>query len=632
MPHGYFGRILRVDLSSGDISVDEQDDVWYRRYFGGAGVSAYYLLKEMPAGADPLGPDNRLIVAPGVITGAPVTGAARMGIGAKSPMSGGIGKSEVGGFFNSELKRAGYDGIVLQGQAEKPVYLWINDGVAELRDARHLWGLGVLETEEAIRAELGERMARIACIGPAGERLVRFACIVSDLKDSAGRSGVGAVMGSKRLKAIVARGKTPPSYADPEAVKVLGKMMAETGPVKAKGLHDFGTGSGMDAYNLAGNMPTRNFRDAWFDETDAISAPTVMKTLGLKMEGCYACAIRCKKVVKVDEPWVADPRYGGPEYETLGAFGSDCLVSDAKALARAHHLCQHYGMDSLAAGTGIAFAMECFERGYLTRSDLDGLELTWGNAEAMLKLLEMMGERQGIGDLLAEGATRAARKIGGGAEEVLMAAKGIDLAMHEPRLKPSMGLSFAAGNYGGDHSTGVHDTFFDKEGPSLNNQAKPLGILEAIPASELSNRKVHLFTQLLKWRSVTDTVCLCYFVPWSYDETTRLINAITGWNTSVEELMLLGERTLTMGRAFNTREGFTPADDRLPGRFFSPPARGPLAEKGQALDPQKFQEAIRSYYYMMGWDVETGVPTRITLERLGVGWVADELGKAGKLP
>ncbi|MHB0868683.1 MAG: aldehyde ferredoxin oxidoreductase family protein [Chloroflexota bacterium] len=631
MPYGYYGKILRVNLSSGAISVDEQGESWYRRYLGGAAMSAYYLMKELKPGIDPLGPDNKLVMFPGVITGIPVSGAARMSIGAKSPMSGGIGKSEVGGFFNAELKHAGFDGIVIEGQAERPVYLWIKDGVAALRDAGHLWGKSVLDTEEALKAETDERFARVAAVGPAAERMVRFACIIHDLKDSAGRGGMGAVMGSKKLKAVAVRGKIPPQYADPTTIRVLGKAMAEAVPTKARANHEYGTGAGMAGAALMGNVPTRNFRDGYFDQVERITAVAVAESIRVGMEGCYACAVRCKKVVKVGGPWAVDPKYGGPEYETLAAFGSCCGIDDLKALARAHHLCNQYGMDTISAGATIAFAFECYEKGYITRADTDGLELTWGNAEAMLKLVDMIAYRQGIGDVLAEGSRMAARRIGSGADELAMQVKGVELGMHEPRLKQGLGLAFAVANHGADHGTGLHDIFFEKDGPNLTNEAKPLGILEPMPASELSSRKASLFAQLHRWQMVTDSLCYCNFVPWSYEEVVRLVNVTTGWNSSLEELLLVGERAITLGRVFNVREGFTSSDDRLPKRFFAPPMKGSLAEKQQAIDPAKMEEAIRSYYYLMGWD-ESGVPTRPTLERLDLAWAADDLAEQGKLP
>ena len=631
MPYGYYGRILRVNLSTGAISEDQNDEVWYRRYMGGAAMSAYYLLKELKPGVDPLGPDNKLIIAPGVLTGVPASGMGRNGVGAKSPQSGGIAKSEVAGFFGSELKHAGFDGIIVEGEADKPVYLWIKDGKAEIRDAGKIWGLPTLETQEAIRDEVGDRLARVSAIGPAGERLVRFACIMNDLKSAVGRGGLGAVMGSKKLKAIAARGKMPPAYANPDKVKALARMIAAEIPTRARANWEYGTGAAMVPYNAAGNVPCRNFRDGYFENAEANSAQAVKEQIRLRMESCYACAVHCKKVVKVDEPWVVDPRYGGPEYETLAAFGNNCGIDNLKAIARANHLCGAYGMDVIATGGTVAFAFECFEKGILSKADLDGLELNWGNAEAMLALVEKIGKREGIGDLLAEGSRMASRRIGRGAEELSMQVKGVELGMHDPRLKPGMGLGYAVANHGGDHGTGMMDTFYEKDGPQLTNDLKPLGILEPVPAKELSTRKVNMYIQGHRWRSVADSAVYCYFAAWRYDEVVDLLNAVTGWNTSVEELMLVGERAITLGRAFNVREGFTPADDTLPRRFFSPPTKGALADKKQAMDPAQLEEAKRAYYYLNGWDPDTGVPTRWTLERLDAPWAAEELARWGKL-
>ncbi|HEX9015923.1 MAG TPA: aldehyde ferredoxin oxidoreductase family protein [Chloroflexota bacterium] len=631
MPLGYYGKILRVNLSNGSITVDEPDETFYRRFLGGASMAAYYLLKELKPGIDPLGPDNKLLMLPGILTGVPVSGNARSEIAAKSPMTGGIGKSEVGGHFNAELKHAGFDGLIFEGRSEKPVWLWIQDGHAELRDASHLWGKEVMDTEDTIRAETGEKFAKVASIGPGGENMVRFACVIHDLKDAAGRTGMGAVMGSKNLKAVAARGKIPPQYADPEAIKRLGKEIHDAVPEKAFGFHEYGTGGAMTAYNLAGNVPTRNFQDGFFENIEPITAPTIKDTIRIGMEACFGCAVRCKKVVRLETPYVADPRYGGPEYETLASNGADCGIDDLAALARIHHLSSAYSLDTISLGTTIAFAMECYEKGILTKADCDGLELTWGNVDATLKLVDKIAHREGIGDLLAEGTRVAAQKLGRGAEELAIHTKGVEVAMHEPRLKQGLGVGYAVSNHGGDHGLGLHDTFWEKEGPTLENEGKPLGILEPMPANEISTRKVNLFTQLHKWRLLQDSISYCYFVPWTYDQIVQLVRATTGWETSIEELMLVGERAITMGRAFNVREGFTPKDDSLPKRFFSPPKKGSLAEKNQAIDPAKLDEAIHTYYYMMGWDEESGVPTRRTLERLDVGWLADDLEAAGKL-
>ncbi len=630
MLYGFQGRILRVNLTDRTVSVDEPDPAWYRQYMGGYAMTSYFLLKEVAPGVDPLGPENKLVMAAGPLTGAAFSGSARIGFGAKSPMTGGIGKSEVGGYFGTEMKMAGFDAIIVEGRADSPVYLWLQDGKAEIRDASHLWGMETRETEAAIRAETGERLARVASIGPAGENMVRFACVILDLHDAAGRTGMGAVMGSKKLKAIAAKGKMKVSFANPERIGQLARSMAADVDTRATNFHQFGTGAVMEGFNLAGNLPTRNFQDGYFDHVQKISAPTLKETIGTGMEGCWACAVRCKKIVKVDDPYQVDPKYGGPEYETLGALGSDCGVSDLKAISYGSQICNATGMDTISAGSTIAFAMDCFERGLLTKEDTGGIDLRFGNTEAMLQLLGMMARREGIGDLLAEGSRRAAQKIGRGAEELSMSVKGLELGMHEPRLKQGLGIGYSVANHGADHEIGFHDTAFEKEGPAFE-AALGLGCQEPMPSTELSDRKAYLFTQRHSWMMGMDSLVECLFVPWSYPELTELLNACTGWKATLQEIVTVGKRAIAMGRAFNLREGFTRADDQLPKRYFSPPLRGSLHENGVGIDAKAMEKAISDYYFYQGWDPATGVPTREALNALGLEWVADELGSRGLL-
>ncbi len=621
--HGFQGKYLRVNLTNRTIVVEEPDPAWYRQYMGGYAASSYYLLKELAPGIDPLGPDNKLVIASGPLTGAAFSGSARVGIGAKSPMTGGIGKSEVGGYFGTEMKFAGFDGIIVEGKADSPVYLWLQDGKAEIRDARHLWGMQTRETEDAIRAETGEKYARVASIGPAGEKLVRFACFMHDLHDAAGRTGLGAVMGSKNLKAIAARGKMKVSFADPAKIQQLARSMAADVDTRATNFHQFGTGAVLEAFNLAGNLPTRNFRDGYFEDAAKISAVAVRDTIRVGMEGCWACAVRCKKVVKVDDPYQVDPRYGGPEYETTGAVGSNCGIGDLKAIAYASQICNANGMDTISAGATISFAMECFEHGLLTKEDTGGIDLRFGNVDAMLQVLELMARREGIGDLLAEGSKRAAQKIGRGAEEFSIQVKGVELGMHEPRFKQGLGIGYSIANHGGDHEIGFHDTAFEKAGPGFE-AALGLGCEEPMPSTELSDRKAYLFSQRHSWMMGMDSMVECLFVPWSYPELTELLSACTGWKATLQEIVNVGHRAITMGRLFNLREGFTRADDQLPKRFFSPPREGSLHENGVAIDPKKMENAISSYYYYQGWDPATGVPTRQTLTALGLEWAAEK--------
>ena len=623
--YGYSGRILHVNLSDGKIRTETPDEKFYRRYLGGWGFIAYYLLKELKPDVKPLSPENKLIIATGPVTGVPIAGSGRNAVGAKSPLTEGFGASEGGGFFGAELKKAGFDCVVIEGESEDPVYLWIHDGEAELRDARHLWGMHIADSQQAIREELGDNLVRTAQIGPGGENLVRYACVINDLKHSAGRTGMGAVMGSKKLKAVAVRGHGKVEVADPEKVRSLARYMSERMAAKPKGAGGvdwgLGTGAWMTAHVLSGNLPTRNFRDGLFPNPEAISAQTIRDTVRVRMESCYACPIRCKKVVKVEEPWNVDPIYGGPEYETLAALGSNCGIDDLKAICKANELCQRYTIDTIGTGAAIAFAMECFENGLITEKDTGGLKLNFGNAEAMVKLVEMIGERKGIGDLLAEGTKRAAEKIGKGAEKYAVHVKGQEVPMHEPRLKRALGLGYAVSPTGADHVHNIHDTSFIS--PSAWERVKAIGILDPVPVEDLGPDKVRLLIYQTYWAVLDNSLVICSSVPWSYDQKLEIVKAVTGWNTTTWELMKIGERILNMARVFNLREGLTADDDWLPDRFFHPQTAGPLSNV--AVDPEKLQEAKRTYYRMMCWDESTGVPSRGKLEELGISWVAEHI-------
>ncbi len=630
MAYGYNGKILRVDLSSGKISVDEPDEVFYRRYIGGRGLALYYLLKELEPDVDSLGPDNMLIFAPGVITGALLPGAARFTVAAKSPLTGTFIGSEAGGFFGPELKFTGYDAVIIKGKANKPVYLWIHDGEVEIRDAGKLWGKTGKETQEGIREELGDNKIRVALIGPAGEKLVRYACIANELKHMNGRGGMGAVMGSKNLKAVAVRGTKKVEVKDSDTVKALARWFAENFKKKGdtSGLHELGTPILILVHQKLGALPTRNFHEGAFEGAEKISGEKLKETLDAGQEACFACPVGCKRKVKVDEPYKVDPAYGGPEYETLAAFGSNCGVDDLKAVVKAAEICNAYTMDTISTGMSVAFAIECFENGILTKDDTGGLELKFGNAEAVVKMAEMIAKREGLGDILAEGVKRAAEKIGKGAEKFALHTKGKELPMHEVRLKAGVGLGYAVSPIGADHTQIEHDPCFETKNPFLD-ELSPLGIQEPVKSTDIGPRKVRLFTYLQHWWSVGDCIELCLFSTaparvWTIPQAAQMVNAVTGWDTTTWELMKVGERCTTMARAFNVREGFTKDDDWIPERFFEPLEGGPL--KGKKLSKDEFKQAIAAYYQMMGWD-ETGVPTKAKLEELDVGWVADRLRK-----
>jgi len=374
-PGGYTGKILRVNLSDKNISVERPDERFYRRYFGGTALIGYYLLKELKPGIDPLGPDNKLIFSAGVITGVPCAGSGRSGVGAKSPLTNGWGDSQAGGFWGAELKRAGWDAIIIEGKAANPVYLWINGDKVEIRDASHLWGKATLEVERQIQDELGDKRVRVTQIGPAGEKLVRFAGIANDLTHFHGRNGHGAVMGSKMLRAIAVRGHQAVPLANPEKVREVSRWLVDNYKVLSAGMTANGTANGIPGLNDDGILPTRNFKEGQFEGYMDIAGETMTETILSGRDNCYACPINCKREVKVGPPYNVDPVYGGPEYETIGSLGSLCGINDLKAIAKGNQICQAYGLDTIGTGNSIAFAMECFERGILSKKDTGGIEL-----------------------------------------------------------------------------------------------------------------------------------------------------------------------------------------------------------------------------------------------------------------
>jgi aldehyde:ferredoxin oxidoreductase len=616
MANGYNGKILRVNLTSGAITTEKLEEMFCRRYIGGAGFITYYLMKELAPGIDALGIANKLMFMMGPMTGLTLSGSGRNCVGCKSPLTGGLAKAEVGGFWGAEVRRAGFDGIIVEGKSAKPVYLWIKDGEVQLKEAGHLWGKPTKETEAMIRAELGDTRIRVASIGPGGENLVRYACVMNDLKEAAGRGGTGAVMGSKNLKAIAARGNKTPEIAHPES---LGEYRQSLMDNKERWLDSslYGTGSAMENYIKIGNTPVNNFRDGEFPEIGQISARALKDTIRIGMEGCYACVVRCKKVVKVDEPDMKiDPLYGGAEYETLAAFGNNCGVSDLKAISKAHEMCNAYALDTISAGLSISLAMECYEQGLLTNKDTGGIDLKWGNAKSMLKVLELIARREGIGDLLAEGSKIAGEKIGRGAEKFSIQVKGLEFGMHDPRAKAALGLGYAVNPHGADHCLNFQDVNYTSMNPSVTDLAS-LGILEPLPADDLSPKKVQMFHFVHNSRLLLDSYVMCSRPPYTNSQYVEMLKNVTGWDTGPVELMRIADRILTLARMFNLREGFTAKDDILPDRFFEGRHGGPAAAKKQ--DRQKLQRAINYYYRIMGWD-EKGVPVPETLEALDIGW------------
>ena len=640
MPYGYTGKILRVDLTTGTIGIDEHDEYWYRTYMGGALYAAWYMLHETPPGVDPLGPDNMLIFANSPIVGAPAAGFNRMTVCGRSPVTGGFGEAHTGGFSGPELKFAGFDAVVVTGKAKKPVYLWIKDGKCEIRDAGHLWGMMTADAEEAIRSELGDNQIKYLGIGPGGEKMVRYACVIDSRREAAGRTGMGAVMGSKNLKCLAIRGTLGINMKDPDYIKERAKWFAKNymDNPDNNNLATFGTAVYISGQSERGMQPTKNFRKGTFEQVDAISGETMKETILVDTEGCYACPVRCKRVVEVKEgPFKAEPKYGGPEYETLASMGSYCEVADLAAISAANQLCNAYGVDTISCGNVVGFAMELYEKGILTKEDTGGVDLTWGNAEGMYKTVEMICKREGIGKDLGEGVARFAKKWGKGAAKYAIHVKAEEMAMHEPRFKGMLGITYAVSELGAEHTRVEHDPDFDAIAPDTNvEQMKVLGLLQRVENPTIDWIKMRMYYYLQHHFSMLDTLgcCLLTFAPVRTFTMTDLVlmsNAITGWETSLWELMKLGERRWNLVRLYNIREGFTKDDDWLPDRMFEGIENGP--EAGRAVDRKEFREALDLYYEICNWD-ENAVPRIGKLVELDVNWAAerrDEWVAQGKL-
>ncbi len=644
MPIGYNGKILHVNLTTGELRVEEPPESFYRQYMGGSALNMYYLLKEMPAGANPLGPDNILALSVSVTTGAPISGQSRMTASAKSPLTGAIGDAQCGGFFPAEMKFAGFDAFIIKGKSPRPVYLWVNDGQYELRDAGHLWGKITGEVEASLKEELGDPNIEVAQVGPAGERGVRFAAIINMSNRANGRTGMGAVMGSKNLKAVVVRGKEGKknfAVADKKGLNELARFGAKIFPESGvAGLGKYGTAETTGAQQTVGMLPSYNFSSGVFEGWEKIDGPTMYDTIlrgagedkqDLKgRDTCYSCTVRCKRVVEIKTgPYPVDPHYGGPEYETTSTFGNYCGIDDLAAIAYANQLCNQYGLDTISCGATIAWAMECFENGLITTEDTGGIELRFGQAEAMVKMTELIARSEGFGQTLSLGSTAAAKAIGRGTEEFLVTSKGQEAPAHMPHLKRSLALIYAVNPFGADHQSSEHD-------PSIENKVSSpdrfglLGLTEVQPKLSLGPGKVRYARLTQYFYSAMDSVNVCQFVygpDWQLygpQEMLQMIQAVTGWAVTIEEVQQVGERRLNMMRAFNAREGIDREHDKLAEKMFKRALKGGPSN-GIQVDREQFEAALDEYYRQNEWDVETGIPTRHKLESLGLGWVADQL-------
>lgn len=652
MRNGYNGKILHINLTTHQFHVETPDENFYRKYLGGSALNLYYLLTMIPKGSDPLGHDNVFAVSVSVTTGAPFPGNSRVIMSAKSPLTGLIGDSQAGGFFPAEMKFSGFDAFIFTGQSPTPVYLWINDGEYELRDATHLWGLETGEVEDLIHEELADKKIEIAQIGPAGENLVRYANVLNMCNRANGRTGMGAVMGSKKLRAIAVRGKQGHKnfkLANPDEfrnfARELNKTIRET--VEPK-LGKFGTAGGVPGLNQGGMLPTKNSAYGVFDVYEKISGNTIYEHhLRGASEGkqdsrgrdtCFACPVRCKRVVEYENGDLSiDPRYGGPEYETLAKFGSECEISDFYTIAKANEMCSRYGLDTISCGGTIAWAMDCYEKGILTTDDTDGIKLEFGDSEALLPLIEKIAKREGFGDILAEGSYRAAMKIGKDSSNQLLVANKQEFPAHMPRVKRSLGLIYAVNPFGADHMSSAHDPSYEVVDDPTNDKSdttgtKPqvspplleLGLTHPTPQFSLDSEKVRFARLTQDQYGLFDSLGICMFVSNGIllKGLVKIIKTVVGWNTSIEELLAVGERRVNMMRLFNAREGYKKEMDKLPPKMYQPLKGG--ASNELKMDPEVFEEAKQEYYAQRGWNPDTGNPTIEKIKELGLDWAVKE--------
>jgi aldehyde:ferredoxin oxidoreductase len=600
-------RVVRVDLTSGKIKKENIDNETISNYIGGIGIGVRVVYDEVPPGVDGLDSENRLVFAVSPITGSAITGACRYHVVAKSPQTlFTLSVSNSAGFFGPELKFAGYDTIIIHGASKKPVYLWIDDDVVEIRDAKVLWGKDTFETEDAIKDIIGDKKIKVAAIGPAGENLVRLACIVNDKGHVVGRGGFGAVMGSKKLKAIAVRGTNKIYVKDRKQLGDLLKNWKTT--MMETSLHKWGTGGVVKRYYDAGMLPVKNLTTNQF-EYERLTGQYIRDTYEKKHKPCYGCYIKHVNIIKVNEGPYKGFEGEEPEYELLAGLGSNLGITDPGAVAMLGEQCDRLGLDAIGTSWALSFTMEMYQKGLLTQEKLNGLDMKWGNTEAVLNLLNMIARRDGFGDILAEGPAIAAERIGGNAKNVVVSTKkNMSPKCVDIRGLPGRSLAFAVANSGptSEHSAALHAGSPDRE----------MGFPDGIDMRS-TGRQAEAVRKGGMRKVFFDAAGVCTFTIPSPQLTNLLeaFDAVTGVRISIEEAMMIGERILNVQRCFNIKHGLTPEHDDFEERLLTEPSDG--VAKGICLKPL-LKGMVREYYQLMGWDNETGKPLPDTLRRLGL--------------
>jgi aldehyde:ferredoxin oxidoreductase len=611
MPYTYAGKLARIDLTAGQTRVEDIEDNVVEKFLLGGGLAAKIYYDEMNAALEPLDPESSLILMIGVLSGTVVPTSARVCLCGRSPLTGVWNEATAGGYWAAQLRAAGYDGLVITGRAQKPVYLWVNEDTVEIRPASQLWGLDTYQTAEKVREDTDPK-AQVACIGLAGENLDRIAAVMVGGEDSraAGRGGMGALMGSKNLKAIVVRGQGKPEYHDRR--ELLKSVRQANAVIKEKslGMTRFGTSGGIITTEKVGDMAIQNWRlGSWVEGAPKITGERMTETILTGNYRCHACPIACGREIEIREGPYAGLVGSGPEYETIIGFGPLCLNDDLESIAVMNDLCNRYGLDTISTSGTIAFAMEAWEKGLLTSKDTGGLDLSWGNVDGMIHLIEQMAKREGVGELLADGTRLAAQRLGRNAIEFAVQVKGLELPYHDPRTFTSMALGYATANRGGDHlETMSYWHEYGIQWPDMGYVDPPDMLV-----SEGKSRMVYDFQNFM---GVFNGLGLCKFIAKGGVGPSLLaewVNLSLGWEWDVQDVLLVGERLFNLKRLINVRWGISGKEDTLPPRMLtharpSGNAKGNLPHLGKMLG---------EYYVLRGWS-EDGIPTPEKLKELGL--------------
>lgn len=611
--NGYHGKLLWVDLTRSQVRDEPLNSGYVEKFVGGSGLAARYLYDLIHADTDPLGPDNPLIVMPGPLTGTPAPLCGRHTLVARSPLTGLLGESNVGGFVGAELRHAGYDGIVVTGRSPSPVWLYVHDGQAELRDAGDLEGLDTFETQARIKESLGDRRVRVGCIGPAGENLVRYAGVFHDNARAAARTGLGAVMGAKRLKAIAVRGRGNAPLADESRFNAVARDMKKMfkDDVLSQILRATGTGGNLDYLHLLGALPVRYFTQGEWWEAAEISGNLMAETILTGVEGCYGCLVACGRKVTIPEgKYATDGEIKGPEYETLGALGSLLLIDNLEAVTHLGHLCDRLGLDTISAGNTIALAHYLFQEGIIGPAETGGLELEWGDPDTVAELVKQIARRQGFGDALAEGAKRLADRYG--AADMAVHFNGMSPAMHDPRAYSGMALAYFTSPIGGSHN---HSDYYWVE---TGREIEELNI-HSPGRHEDAGKAAHVVRHQ-NWNSLLNALVTCIFSNAPAASYIELLNAATGRSLDAGGALEVGERIFNLKRALNVRLGYTPQGERLPRLM-----RQSLSEGGSEGFVPDEKLLRHEYYETRDWDPASGKPSERKLEALGLAELAADL-------